>query len=134
MPSDRPRTGGRVVVQHRCEFNGISVKSEVTFLIYAIDIDTVTERVTQVTGRVIRESSRRHSMLAAGSAAVRRLAAMMAQEEGDAAKEREAAFLEEERERAAAAQTAAKERGIDPKTKKQIKYLSAQMLSSRRIR
>ena len=37
--------------------------------------------------------------------------------------------MEEERKRAAAAHTAAKERGIDPKTKKQIKWGMSKLLA-----
>ena len=55
------------------------------------------------------------------SAAVRRLAALMQRDEDEAEQARQAA-LEEERQRAAAAQQAAAEKGIDPKTKRQIKY------------
>ena len=58
------------------------------------------------------------------SAAVRRLAALM-QRDDDEAEQARQADLEQERQRAAAAQKAAAEHGVDPKTKRQIKYCNS---------
>ena len=55
------------------------------------------------------------------SAAVRRLAAMMQRDDDEAEQVRQRK-LEEERRRAAAAHKAAEHKGIDAKTKKQVKY------------
>ena len=60
------------------------------------------------------------------SAAVRRLAALM-QRDDDEAEQARQAELEQERQRAAAAQKAAAEHGVDPKTKRQIKYCAGKL-------
>ena len=63
------------------------------------------------------------------SAAVRRLAALM-QRDDDEAEQARQAELEQERQRAAAAQKAAAEHGVDPKTKRQIKYCAGKLYLS----
>ena len=60
------------------------------------------------------------------SAAVRRLAAAM-QRDDDEEEQARQAELEEERKRAAAAKKAAAEHGMDPKTKRQIKYCAGKL-------
>ena len=62
----------------------------------------------------------------AQTAAVRRLVALLQRDEDEAEQARQAA-LEEERQRAAAAQKAAAEHGVDPKTKRQIKYCAGKL-------
>ena len=60
------------------------------------------------------------------SAAVRRLAAAMQRDDDEEEQARQAELVEE-RKRAAAAKKAAAEHGMDPKTKRQIKYCAGKL-------